>query len=80
MISGVQSAGTAGAVFDSREKVIACLRDVIDADLGLSVNITTSVQGAQDVGRACGIERHSVEYSLGFQDPNDNLPRRALSI
>jgi hypothetical protein len=65
VVTGVEKAGTAGAVFDSREKAVACLRDVIQADLGLSVNISTSVDGAKDAGRACGIERHSVEYSLG---------------
>lgn len=78
VISGVSKAGTAGAVFDSREKAVACLRDVIDADLGLSVNISTSVEGAKEAGRACGIERHSVEYSLGFQDPKDHLPRSQI--
>ena len=78
VIEGVRSAGTAGAVFDSREKAVACLRDVIDADLGLSVNISTSVEGAREAGRACGIERHSVEYSLGFQDPKDHLPERRV--
>jgi hypothetical protein len=75
VIDGVKSAGTASAVFDSRDKAVACLRDVIDADLGLSVNISTSVDGARDVGHACGIPRHSVEYSLGFTDANDHLPR-----
>lgn len=74
VIKNVKKAGTAGAVFDSREKAVACLRDVIDADLGLSVNISTSVEGAKEAGHACGIPRHSVEYSLGFADPKDHLP------
>ncbi len=74
VIAGVTKAGTAGSVFDSREKAIACLRDVIAADLGLSVNISTSVEGAKEAGRECGIQRHSVEYSLGFTDPHDHLP------
>ena len=78
VIGDVHKAGTAGAVFDSRDKAVACLRDVIEADLGLSVNISASVEGARDVGRACGIERHSVEYSLGFSDPHDRLPHAQL--
>jgi hypothetical protein len=78
VIQGVSSAGTAGAVFDSRERAVACLGEVIEADLGLSVNISTSVAGAQEVGRACGIERHSVEYSLGFRDPRNHLPRSQI--
>jgi hypothetical protein len=75
VIDGVKRAGTVGAVFDSREKAEACLREVVDADLGLSINISTSVEGAKNVGNACGVPRHSVEYSLGFQDPHDHLPR-----
>jgi len=75
VIDDLSDAGTAGAVFDSKEKAEACLRDVIDADLGLSVNISTSVAGARDVGKSCGINRHSVEYSLGFTDKHDHLPR-----
>ena len=62
-------------MFDSREKAVACLRDVIDQDMGLSINISTSVDGARQAGLQCGIPRHSVEYSLGFTDPNDRLPR-----
>ena len=65
VIDGVKRAGTVGAVFDSREKAEACLREVVDADLGLSINISTSVEGAKNVGNACGVPRHSVEYSLG---------------
>jgi hypothetical protein len=78
VLQGVKKAGTAGAVFDSREKAVACLKEVIDADLGLSVNISTSVEGARDAGHACGIPRHSVEYSLGFMDPKDHLPRKQI--
>ena len=78
VIDGMQRAGTTGAVFDTRDKAEACLRDVVDADLGLSINISTSVDGARGVGKACGVQRHSVEYSLGFQDPHDHLPRSQI--
>lgn len=78
VIDGVHKAGTAGAVFDSKDKTIACLGEVVAEDLGLSVNISTSVEGAKEAGAACGIRRHSVEYSLGFTDPNNRLPRGQL--
>ena len=78
VIAGVKKAGTAGAVFDSKDKAVACFQEVVDEDLGLSVNISTSVEGAKEVGEACGIRRHSVEYSLGFTDPHDLLPRGQL--
>src|SRR5690606_11775063 len=34
----------------------------------------TSVENAKKVAEGCGIRRHSVEYSLGFNDPHDHLP------
>ena len=74
VIDGVEKAGTCAAVFNSREKAEGALRDVIAADLGLSVNMSTSVDGAKACAEGCGIKRHSVEYSLGFNDPHDHLP------
>lgn len=66
--------GTTAAVFDTRDKAEAALKEVIEADLGLSVNMSTAVEGAKSCAEGCGIKRHSVEYSLGFQDPHDHLP------
>lgn len=74
VIGAVHKPGTVAAVFESREKAEACLLDVIKADLGLSINMSTSVEGAQEAAENCGIKRHSVEYSLGFEDPHDHLP------
>lgn len=74
VIDGVQKPGTVAAVFDSRERAQACLDDVVKADLGLSINMSTSVEGAHQACRDAGITRHSVEYSLGFYDPHDHLP------
>lgn len=74
VVEAVHALRTVAAVFDTRSKAESCLREVIEADLGLSVNVATSVDGARDVAGACGIKRHSVEYSLGFDDPHDHLP------
>ena len=74
VINAVNKAGTVAAVFDSKEKAEACLREVIKADLGLSINMSTSVDGAQQCCMDTGIKRHSVEYSLGFWDRHDHLP------
>lgn len=74
VIEGVKKPGTVAAVFDSKEKAEECLKEVIEANLGLSVNLSTSVTGAKKVAQCCGIPRHSVEYSLGFTDPHDHLP------
>ncbi len=74
VIAEVEKPGACAAVFDSKEKAEAALKDVIAADLGLSVNMSTSVAGAKECAEDCGLKRHSVEYSLGFIDPHDHLP------
>ena len=81
VVRGVHRTATAAAVFDSSEKAEACLRELIDTDLGLSVNVSASVDGAKALARECGNARHSVEYSLGFFDRHDRLPdRRVLEL
>lgn len=74
VINAVHKVGTVAAVFDSKENAQAALREVIAADLGISINVSTSVEGAKEAAECCGIHRHSVEYSLGFADPHDHLP------
>jgi len=78
VIKGVHRTATTAAVFDSRDKAAACLADLVEADLGLSINVATSVDGAKELAETCGIKRHSVEYSLGFDDPHDRLPDRQI--
>lgn len=78
VISSVDKIGTVAAVFDSREKSERCLAEVIKADLGLSINMSTSIEGARSAAEDCGIHRHSVEYSLGFFDPHDHLPNNQV--
>ncbi len=74
VIDAVHRPGTVAAVFDAKDKAEAALREVIQADLGLSINMSTSVEGAQQCCQSTGITRHSVEYSLGFWDRHDHLP------
>ena len=74
VIEGVEKPGTVSAVFSSEDEVVACFREIIEADFGLSVNISTAVRNAMNVACECGIQRHSVEYSLKTNDPHDHLP------
>lgn len=45
-----------------------------EADMGLSVNISTSVDGAEQCCHHAGVPRHSVGYSLGFEGKTELLP------
>jgi hypothetical protein len=74
VIAGLDVPTTAAAVFDNLEAAEALTKDVREADLGLSVNISTSIQGAEACCQAAGIPRHSAGYSLGFEGKTEHLP------
>ena len=74
VIAGVDTPTTVAAVFDNLEAAQACTKAVREADLGLSVNISTSVQGAQECCKSADICRHSAGYSLGFEGKTEYLP------
>jgi hypothetical protein len=77
-IQGIDSCTVVFAVFDDVAKVDALLRDVKQADLGLSINVSALA----DKGHACcckaGLTRHSVGYSLGFHGNLNLLPDRHI--
>ena len=74
VIDGLDTVTTAAAVFDNRVAAEDFLKRVKDADLGLSVNISTSIDGADQCCHAADACRHSVGYSLGFQGRTEHLP------
>ena len=74
VIASVSKPNSVAAEFDSKEKLVAALKEVIKADLGISINLSNSVEAAHQCCRETGIKRHSVEYSLGFMDRHNHLP------
>lgn len=74
VIQGIVKPGTAAAVFATEEDASKCFKEVIEADFGLSVNMSTSVDNAKRLAEKNHISRHSVEYSLETNDPHDHLP------
>ena len=74
VIDGLAHVTTVAAVFDDRVKAEDFLQAVRARDFGLSVNISTSVDGADQCCHAAGIPRHSVGYSLGFEGKTEHLP------
>ena len=74
VIDGLDTPTTAAAVFDNRPAAEDLMKAVRAADLGLSVNISTSVDGAEQCCHAAGLCRHSVGYSLGFEGKTERLP------
>ena len=74
VIDGVDAATTVAAVFDNREAAEDFLKAVKEADLGLSINVSTSIEGAKQCCCEATQPRHSVGYSLGFEGKTEKLP------
>ncbi len=80
VIKGLDAPTTVAAVFDNRVAAEDFVRAVREADLGLSINISTSVDGAEQCCFAAGIPRHSVGYSLGFEGKTEKLPNSKVML
>src|ERR1700693_1266059 len=74
VIEGLNQPTTVAAVFDNRIAAEDFVKALRVADLGLSVNVSTSVDGAEQCCFAAEIPRHSVGYSLGFEGKTEKLP------
>jgi hypothetical protein len=78
VIEGVADDRTVVAIFDTEEAMEGFLREVKEADWGLSVNVSGLTGAVHACAKRAGICRHSVEYSLGFQGALDRLPERPV--
>ncbi len=76
LISNLKDGATSGAVFTDLDTLKAVIAELIEADLGISINVSGLLDGVQECCRAGGTERHSVEQSLGFWGAADLLPER----
>ena len=68
----------ATAVFTNLDTLQKVAEELIRADLGLSINISGLMDEVQACCRKAGMERHSVEHSLGFWGSKDRLPEREI--
>ena len=78
VVEKVSDPTTVAAVFDNREAVENFVGELRKADLGLSINISALVDRAQECCHDIGLNRHSVEYSLGFMGKTDRLADRQV--
>ncbi|PWT99032.1 MAG: hypothetical protein C5B51_28010 [Terriglobia bacterium] len=74
VIDGLDHPTTCAAVFDNRPAAEDFVKRIKEEDLGLSVNISTSIDGAEQCCHHACIPRHSVGYSLGFEGATEKLP------
>lgn len=78
IVEQVQDTSIVHAVLTNREKVIAFLAQLKDTGLGLSVNITGIMEQTRECCRAAGLQRHSIEHSLGIRGRIDRLPEEYI--
>lgn len=78
VIDGIDEPASVVAVFDNLAAAEAFLKVAAEANLGLSVNISASIEGAERCCRFAGVTRHSVGYSLGFEGATEKLPNTQL--
>lgn len=76
VIAGLTVATTMSAVFDNKENAEAFVRRIREENLGISINVSSSVANGLGCCKAAGLARHSVGYSLGFEGIPPNDPNR----
>jgi hypothetical protein len=78
VIDGINEPASVVAIFDNLAAAEAFLKVAAEADLGLSVNVSASIEGAEQCCRFAGVTRHSIGYSLGFEGATEKLPNSQL--
>jgi len=78
VIDGINEPASVVAIFDNQLAAEQFLKVAAEADLGLSVNMSASVEGAEECFKFAGITRHSVGYSLGFEGATEKLPNTQI--
>jgi hypothetical protein len=68
----------AAAVFTDLDTLQRVIEELIRADLGISINVSGLLDEVQACCRKAGIERHSLEHSLGIWGAKDRLPERDI--
>jgi hypothetical protein len=76
VIDGMTKPTTFAAIFDEREAAENFVRRLAEENLGLSINVSSSLANGLGCCKSAGVVRHSVGYSLGFEGLPDNIPNR----
>lgn len=74
IIGNVQDTSIVHAVFNDRKKLSAAIKELKEADLGVSVIVSGLVEHVDQACREAEIERHTVEYSVGIRGKLSRLP------
>lgn len=76
LVTKLKDGSTSAAVFTDVDTLSKVIGELIEADLGISINVSGLLEGVDECCNKNGIQRHSLEQSLGFWGANDLLPER----
>ena len=76
LVTNLEDGANVNAVFADLDALQKVVEELVKADLGLSIFISGLLDEVQQCCRRSGIERHSVEHSLGTWGAKDRLPDR----
>jgi hypothetical protein len=79
VIKGLTVPTTCAAVFDNAHSAEQFVKRIKEENLGMSVNISTSIDGAERCCNYACIDRHSVGYSLGFEGKTEKIPNSQVA-
>ena len=80
VIKGLTIPTTCAAVFDNPSAAEQFVKRVKEENFGMSVNISTSIEGAERCCNYACLDRHSVGYSLGFEGKTEKIPNSQVTM
>lgn len=66
--------GIVHAVFDNPQTVTQVLKELKEADLGMSVVVSGIFESIEECCKKAGLKRHTVDFSLGIWGKTEKLP------
>ena len=78
VVARVARAGSAYLVFDDQEKVAALVKDLVRADLGLSIIISGLFSEVKRICQQARIRPHTAQCSLGVWGNTKKLPEEGI--
>jgi hypothetical protein len=66
------------AVFTDKDTLLECLKEVKEAEIGLSIVVSGLVHEVGTLCKAAGTAAHTVEHSLGIHGATEKLPSQAI--
>ncbi|TET08446.1 hypothetical protein E3J84_06210 [Candidatus Aerophobetes bacterium] len=63
-------------VFNNEGSVVQVLKELKEANLGLSIVVSGIIEKVNEICRKAGLKRHTVEQSLGIWGATEKLPSR----